>query len=293
MILLRYISLITLATLIAACGTHVQNPVKSSASQPNTRFPNWPTLLDEFRFQWSTEPGIDVTTGPAMVVRAYLESYRVAEATLNADNVYPGFNRATPENTAREGNYQFQLVNIRPMGYPRAGTPDEAVPRFGFEALHLLELTPVGNAYRAVVCSGSYSEFVASKTHPGKFVSINADGDGQPLPRGSSGVSGIQIELTQHDPRVGSNPPAVVTQPQQGPLPAPDQDVFGNWFITGAGDSFWGPKNDPKSFRHDLEERCEAAMPTPAAERIAMMTGFKDQPPPHGEAVPGWPAKSE
>ena len=29
----------------------------------------------------------------------------------------------------------------------------------------------------------------------------------------------------------------------------------------------------------------------PAAERIAMMTGFKDQPPPHGEAIPGWPAK--
>jgi hypothetical protein len=84
-----------------------------------------------------------------------------------------------------------------------------------------------------------------------------------------------------------------VTGSQQGPLPAPDQDVFGNWFITGAGDAFWGPKNDPNSFRHDLEERCEAAMPIPASERIAMMTGFKDQPPPHGEAIPGWPAKTQ
>jgi len=34
-------------------------------------------------------------------------------------------------------------------------------------------------------------------------------------------------------------------------------------------------------------------MPQPEAERIAMMTGFKDQPPPHGEAIPGWPAKSQ
>jgi hypothetical protein len=34
-------------------------------------------------------------------------------------------------------------------------------------------------------------------------------------------------------------------------------------------------------------------MPFPEAERIAMMTGFKDQPPPHGEAIPGWPAKAQ
>jgi hypothetical protein len=84
-----------------------------------------------------------------------------------------------------------------------------------------------------------------------------------------------------------------VNVPQHGALPAPDQDVFGNWFITGAGGAFWGPRNDPKSLRHDLEQRCEAAMPTPEAERIAMMTGFTDQPPTPGEAIPGWPAKAQ
>jgi hypothetical protein len=142
------------------------------------------------------------------------------------------------------------------------------------------------------VCSGGYAEFVPSKSQPGKFASLSvSDKTGLPYARGSSGVYVRQVELTQDDPRVGPNPPAAVTIPQRGPLPAPTEDVFGNWFVTGAGSSFWGPKNDPRSLRHDLEERCEAAMPTPAAERIAMMTGFKDQPPPHGEAIPGWPAK--
>jgi hypothetical protein len=229
-----------------------------------------------------------------MVVRAYLESHHVAQVTFNADNVYPGFNHATPENQPGEGNYEFQLVNVRPMGYPFTAKPEDAEPHFGYDPLHFLELTPFGTGYRAIVCSGDYAEFVASRAQPGKFVSLGvSDSDGQPVPRGSTGVYVHQIELTQHDPRVGPNPPAAQTLPQQGPLPAPDQDVFGNWFITAAGGSFWGPKNDPKSLRRDLEERCEAAMPLPAAERVAMMTGFKDQAPPHGEAIPGWPAKNQ
>jgi hypothetical protein len=292
--MLRWISVVAVVALLGACGAPAKGPSPETSSQPGRLFPNWPTLLNDFRFHWSAEPGIDVTTGPAMIVRAYLESYTVGQDTFDAENVYPGFHRATPENEPREGNYKFQLVNVRPMGSPFTATPKDAVPRFGYEALHFLELTAVGNGYRAIVCSGAYAEFVASRTRPGKFISVDInDKTGQPYARGSSGVLVNQVELTQHDPRVGPNPPAPQTVPQSGPLPAPDQDVFGNWFITGAGDAFWGPKNDPKSFRHDLEERCEAAMPLPAAERITMMTGFKDQPPPHGEAIPGWPAKNQ
>ena len=292
--MLRCISLVVIAALLAACGSNTQELPPKTSTQPDQLFPNWPPLLNDFRFHWTAEPGIDVTTGPAMVVRAYLESYSVAQATFNGDNVYPGFNRATPENAPMEGNYESQLVNVRPMGYPFTATPKDAVPHFGNEPLHFLELTPIGTGYRAIVCSGEYAEFTASRSRPGKFVSVDAsERDGEATPGGSSGVFVQQVELTQHDSRIGSNPPAVPTVPQRGPLPAPDQDVFGNWFITAAGGSYWGPKNDPKSFRHDLEERCEAAMPTPAAERIAMMTGIKDQAPPHGEAIPGWPTKAQ
>jgi hypothetical protein len=34
-------------------------------------------------------------------------------------------------------------------------------------------------------------------------------------------------------------------------------------------------------------------MPQNEAERTAMMTGYKDAPPEHGEAIPGWPAEGK
>jgi hypothetical protein len=250
MMMPRCISLVVVVALLAACGTSAQAPTPQTSSQPGQLFPNWSPLLNEFRFHWTAEPGIDITTGPAMVVRAYLESYGVAEATLNADNVYPGFNRATPENQPREGNYQFQLVNVRPMGYPITATSEDAVAHFGYGALRFLELTPIADGYRAIVCDGSYAEFVASRGQPGKSRSVSvSDQSGQPYKRDSTGVSVDQVELTQRDPRVGPKPPAPQAVPQHGPLPAPDQDVFGNWFITAAGGTFWGPFEDPKSFR--------------------------------------------
>jgi len=61
-----------LALVLVACGgTPAESPTPATSSQPGALFPNWPPLLSNFRFHWSAEPGIDVTTGPAMVVRAY------------------------------------------------------------------------------------------------------------------------------------------------------------------------------------------------------------------------------
>ena len=100
-----------------------------------------------------------------------------------------------------------------------------------------------------------------------------------------------QIDLIQRDPRIGPSLP-----PQRGPAPAPEQDVFGDWWFTGASYSSWGSSNDRTAIDFpppELTKRCEDAMPLPEAERLAMMTGFKDQPPPHGEAIPGWPTKAE
>jgi len=41
----------------------------------------------------------------------------------------------------------------------------------------------------------------------------------------------------------------------------------------------------------ELRKQCEDAMPDDAATRRAMSTGFHDQPPPHGDPIPGWPEK--
>lgn len=291
------IAIIATTTVFTGCHTQTQESPSSSATTPAQLYPNWPPLLNDFRFHWSAEPGIDVTSGPAMVVRAYMEAYDTAWFTLDSDNVFPGFRRATPENQEPEGDFLWQLVHIRPLGSGYTKTAKDARPHFGYQVLHFLELTPVGNGYRAIVCSGEYAHFVESTAQKGKFVSIGVNEDTAQLYRpGDKGVYPYQIELTQHDSRVGPNPPAPVTVPQRGPAPAPDQDVFGNWFVTGASSSYWGPSNDPKARDFpspELRQRCDNAMPQPEAERIAMMTGFKDQPPPHGEAIPGWPAKSE
>ncbi|OBF40761.1 hypothetical protein A5724_06770 [Mycobacterium sp. ACS1612] len=295
--ILAIIAVIAAITLSSGCDTNTTKSSSTASNSPAQLYLNWPPLLNDFRFHWTAEPGIDVTTGPAMVVRAYMEAYNTAWYTLNLDNLWPGFRRATPENQEPQGDFLWQLVSIRPLGSGYTKTAKDARPHFGYQVLHFLELTPMGNGYRAIVCSGEYAHFVESTARPGKFISIGVNEDtAQPFRPGDNGVFPYQIALTQHDPRIGPNPPAPVTVPQRGPAPAPDTDVFGNWFITGASSSYWGPSNDPNARDFpspELIQRCGAAMPVPEAERIAIMTGFKDQPPQHGEAIPGWPAKAQ
>jgi hypothetical protein len=286
------IAVIAATSVYSGCHTQSSETPPTANTAPGQLYPNWPPLLNDFRFHWTAAPGIDITTGPAMVVRAYLEAYNTAWFTLNPDNVFPGFHRVTPENQNPVGDFLWQLVHIRPLGRGYTKTAKDARPHFGYQALHFLELTPIANGFRAVVCSGDYAHFVESTARPGKFVSIGANEEtAQPDGEDDSGVYPTQIDLTQRDPRIAPNPP-----PQRGPAPAPDQDVFGDWFFTGASSSYWGPSNDRAAGDFpppELKNRCETAMPTPRSERLAMMTGFKDQPPPHGDAIPGWPLQTK
>jgi hypothetical protein len=288
------IAVIAATSVAGGCHTQSNEAPRTADTAPGQLYPNWPPLLNEFRFHWTAAPGIDIANGPAMVVRAYLEAYNTAWFTFNPDNVFPGFDRVTPENEDPLGGEAFlwQLVHIRPLGRGYTKTAKDARPHYGYQALHFLELTPIDNGFRAIVCSGDYAHFVGSTARPGKFVSIGANEEtAQPDGEGDSGVYPTQIELIQRDPRIGPKP-----LPQRGPAPAPDQDVFGDWFFTGASSSYWGPSSDRTAADFpppELKKRCEDAMPLPETERIAMMTGFKDQPPPHGEAIPGWPAKTQ
>ena len=262
---------------------------------PNQQFSNWPVSLNEFRFHWTAEQNVDIATGAAVPIRAYLESYYVASFSASLGNAYPGFMRATPENDELDGRYLAQLAWIRPLNGVAAKT-EEAVAHFGYIPFHILRIDGVGDGFRALVCQGKYAVFVKSDVHPGKFVSISVDPKTAQIRGQYDTVAVHRIELTEHDPRVGPNPPAGVTAPQRGPAPAPDQDVFGRWFFTGASSSFWGPIDaaEPERFPPpELKRQCNDRMPQPEAERIAMMTGFKDQPAPHGEAIPGWPSETK
>lgn len=295
----RAIYLFITIALFAGC-TPSSDQTKATESRAQQLYPNWPPLLNEFRFHWTAAPGIDLATGPAVLVRAYNESWEMANMTFDIENVYPGFTRSTPENQPASGNYSTELIGIRPLWVYARSEPPEGVEHFGFNANHLLELAPLDDGYSAIVCTGWYSNFIKSGAHPDAYISASsretADGVTPQSTGPGSGVSVRRIDFTQHDPRIPANAPTPVTSPQRGPAPAPQIDVFGNWFVSASSTSGWGPLSglNVKDFpTPDLVKRCSDSMPENESDRIAMMTGYKEQPPSHGEAVPGWPLKTE
>jgi hypothetical protein len=298
----KSLAIVVAAVLLTACAPSApttDDPASSTDSAQGQKFANWPATLSNFRFHWTAEPGIDLTKGPSVLIRAYLESHDVASYTFDLDKLYPGFLRATPPNMSRIADGAlYQLISIRPLGVDYTVTPKDARPHYGFVAFHVLELAPLGDGYQAMVCTAEYGSFIESTARPGKFISLGTDDKtGEPLKSGSaSGVFVHRIEFTQHDPRVGLTPPQPPAAPQMGPAPAPGQDVFGNWFVTGESIRFWGPVENPDTPDFptpELKQRCAASMPQNEAERTALMTGYKDSPPPPGNAEPGWPMQAK
>jgi hypothetical protein len=298
----RSLAIVVALALLSGCGTsttNTDNPASSTEETQGREFANWPETLDDFRFQWTAEPGIDLSTGPSVAIRAYLESYDVASYTFDLDKSYPGFLRATPPNMNRHADGAlFQLISVRPLGDDYTVTPKDARPHYGFVPYHVLDIAPLGTGYVATVCSAEYASFIQSDVRPGKFISIAAvDKTGKPYRSGpTSGVFVHRIEFTQHDPRVGPTPPQPPTAPQVGPSPAPSEDVFGDWFVSAESTSFWGPVEKPDTPLFpapELQQRCADSMPQNEAERTALMTGYKDSPPPPGNAEPGWPLQAK
>lgn len=292
--LLAMLCAVTVVVVSNACSPVAPTEESSRATQASEpTFTNWPTLLNDFRFRWSSAPQIDVATGPGMIARAYMESYDTAWFTLNIDNVYPGFLDATPENQRTDGLAPAQLTNVRPLGPGITKSAVDARPHYGYQVLHLLDLQQIAGGFRATVCSGEYAHFVESRSQPGKFIAIGSDDEtGEPLRPNDTGVFVYRVDLKENGGRIGRKPSAPITTPQVGPAPAPANDVFGNWFVTGASSSGWGPATGPEAEvfpNTELQQRCEAGMPMNAQQRRSMMTGLEDQPPPAGEAVPGWP----
>jgi hypothetical protein len=297
----RLLAVAVTAALVSGCGQSTPKPdtPPQTTKSSNGALADWPEKLKDFRFHWTAEPGIDLNTGPGILVRAYLESFDVASYTFDLDNSYPGFLRATPPNMSRIANGAlYQLVAIRPLGVDYTVTPEDARPHYGFVPFHVLDLVPLGDGYQATVCTAEYGSFIESTARPGKFVSIGTDDKtGQPYASGfGGGVFVKRVQFTQNDPRVGSTPPQPPNAPQTGPAPAPSDDVFGDWFVTASSVKFWGRVDNPDKPDFptpELQQRCADSMPQNEAERTAMMTGYKDAPPPHGDAIPGWPAEAK
>lgn len=289
--MIKAASVVALCALLVACGSANKSPDPTVGSEPRASGAKSgdSALLNDFRFRWSADPGIDLVSGVAIPLRAYLESYNVASYALDPGRVYPGFMQATPENEALDGDYASQLAWIRPLNGVR--TDEQPAKHFGYAPFHILRIDPVENGLRATVCEGTYANFVKSRFRPDEYVSVAADlKTGVPVRPGDL-IAVHRVELTENDPRAATDPP-VVTVPQQGPKAEPQTNVFGKWFITGASTSYWGLIDGPQREEvatPELRQACADRMPEAEDVQLQMATGFKSTPPAAGNAVPGWP----
>lgn len=270
--------------VVAACANHGELPQTSSATSSSLAgdgYANWPVQAEQFRFHWSASSGIDLTTGPTVALRAYIESYLLVRIADNESAVYPGFADATPENVSEhdDPNRQLELADVRPS--PQTTDSADRGKRItaGYQPTHVLRLEPRGGSYRATVCLGLYSVYQTIKNKPDTYISVLADSttgqamyaaEGRPY---EGGIDVWTVELTDKDPRRVSQPAPI--GPQVGPLPAPMANVFGNWFITGRSSGLWGLLGAAEDVATpEMRKQCADAMPDDASTRDAIAKGF-------------------
>ncbi|WP_142282775.1 hypothetical protein [Mycobacterium aquaticum] len=244
----------------------------------------------------------DLATGWAVPLRAYLESFLINGYMNNLDGGYPGFQRAAPEAVERGSHEWSELPNSvkRLRGSVEFG--DEHLRVIGNEDLHVLRVEPLAHGFRAFVCDATFNVYKQA-------------GDSKqvlPLYLASSAATNADF----HNMRVwrtefsnqgflagGADAPTV---PQRGPLPAPQADVFGPWYVTGSERvSLWSDHDHPdvkpgspeaEQYFHDaqtredgMREECLIHYPLNAAERTKRATTVLDGLPTVQPAIPGWP----
>lgn len=274
---LRFIPLILLIVLAGCSRGTAPHP-----SPPPPKIP-WTGLLAQDRAVWSAEPGIDLLNGPAVVVRAYLESWRVAQATGDPGEVYPGFDQAVPPNVpgGPENPHSVDAPASARFLRPTPSTPAPH-PVVGTERFHILRIGVLDRRVTAVVCD--WSMFTrAWDLGDGKY---GYDGPGD-LGDGIA-MSWVAMDAPASDPE----PPL---PPQRGPAPAPTNNVFDGWRVVGhLGDGGISPTNnyprDWPSYEADGQV-CTDKAPVPLGRRVFLRHGQHPRsdyptPPPY----PGWPA---
>jgi hypothetical protein len=244
-----------LLMLVSGCTEDKSTP---PPAQPTIE--RWSGIAADVRIRWGAGPGIDLVTRPAVVVRAYVESWELANLMSNAQYVYPGFDRAVAPNGPDDFGPRPDLRSA----------PDH--PPVGTDYRHILRIEQTGRDVVAVVCFYGYA--VAFDVGGGK-VKVNHYTD--------SGTSVRKVIMT-----APAAEPAVPLPPQKGPLPAPVDDVFGDWRITG--NELGLLPTDWPTYPADIEA-CIAKAPDPVERRESLMTGehsradFPTLPP-----FPGWPS---
>jgi hypothetical protein len=181
----------------------------------------------------------------------------------------------------------WQLRHIQPATDPNLafGPPGHF---YGNEYFHALEITSTSTGYRAYVCDGLDKVF---RYGGGDYQPVHGERVGKYVPVvGHSVNPGIlvwRVEFTDHPP--DPTAPAAVTNAQKGPNPAPVDDVFDSWHISGASFRLWGDVGSPEEMATQ-QEKCNARIPHDYGQGQGFETGPRETPPPADPAVPGWPA---
>lgn len=225
--------------------------------------------------------------------------------TDNAFDGYPGFIGATPAPLAPGSSELIDLPYEKRQIRESSGASeyqDGDLRIVGNEDLHVLRTEPIPSGFRAFVCDSTLNVYkqAAGAT---QFAPLKLQA--QVLPTDADNMKVWRIEFSDRDPRVDPNQPDA-SKPQQGPLPAPLTDVFGNWFVTGresvAGwSNAGGPGLIPNSpedrqltrdslnAENEMRQQCFARYPLSADERAKRANTVLASPPPVDPAVPGWP----
>jgi hypothetical protein len=296
---------VTIVLGLTAC--HSEPAAQPQSSTPAAQPANWPQNLNDFRFRWSADPRFALDTGWAVPLRAYVESMQVINYTRNLDSGYPGLKRATPEPPEKFSPEWKKLPlaqrDLRDS-FARldANNPDRRI--VGNEDLRVLKTEPLPSGFRAFVCDamfGVYEGSTDTQLIPWGFESAK-QGFGVDF----TNMAVWRIEFSDKDPRSGAPPVPSPQSPQRGPLPAPRDDVFGQWFVTGASlvsgwsdSDFPGLQNGTPEYDQRLHEaqaaeetmrqQCLAQYPLNAEQRRAIATTIIDKPPTVEPALPGWP----
>ena len=259
-----YIALILLASSVVA-GCTRQHESEQSVQR-------WSGNLAGVRVQWDGEPGIDLVTGVAVPVRAYLESRLLAQYVGKIDQTYPGFARAVAPNEPQDSPNISARDRQPPLEYPLRA------PLFGNITYRIQAVERSGRDVTVTVCNFNYA---VAKEHGGKFVAFNNLG-----PIESRGVNTFRVLLTAPAEQSTSALP-----PQAGPASSPENEVFGEWQVTGflvaTGTEY--VKSQWPNFEADLAA-CVTKAPDPLERRAFLLNGehprsdFPTSPP-----RPGWP----
>ncbi|UNN00275.1 hypothetical protein [Rhodococcus opacus] len=177
---------------VAGCGSSGTKPsaVESASaySVPNNI---------RFNYRWSADPGVDLYSRQATVIRAYVESYYLAIDANALSAAYPGFAEAVPQHKRADFDHPVDLTEGRYVGT---------------QFQHLMWMTKTERGWFATICTGDYS--VMEVGQDGKFYNV-----------GSKYVNAETVEV------IAPNDVAATSADSSGPERAPTINVFDGWTL--------------------------------------------------------------